>query len=84
MTDYNWTRVKNDINGNSRQVTHFLNLVPDVGGDVVDLYALAVKRANRIGGRKYHTKYFGGGIIFQTTDTRATEAAIEELIAEEK
>lgn len=44
------------------------------------LYALAVKRANQIGGRKYHTKAFGGGIVFQSYSIKDTERAIRDVV----
>lgn len=63
-----FTRIRNDINGNPRHVCHFLHM--DVHGwqsniSVSDRYAIAVKLANSIGGRKYHNKSYGGGIVFQ-------------------
>jgi hypothetical protein len=67
QTQWDWTRVNNDTNGNGRFVCHFLPLVQDVTRpmDLRDLYKLACKRANKLGGRKYHTKSFGGGVVFQ-------------------
>ena len=65
-----FTKVNRDVNGNPRYVVHFLEFLPegktsqDFGG-VSNAYRLAVKQANKIGGRKYHTKSFGGGIVFQ-------------------
>ena len=64
-----FTRIRNDVNGNPRHVCHFLHL--DVHGwqsniGVSDRYAIAVKLANSIGGRKYHNKSYGGGIVFQS------------------
>tara|TARA_Y100001963_G_scaffold87631_1_gene121122 strand:- start:1790 stop:2188 length:399 start_codon:yes stop_codon:yes gene_type:complete len=83
-TTINWTRINRDTNGNSRYVCHFFNLVPDLkGGSLDGLYNIAVKRANKIGGRKFHNKQYGGGIVFQTTDTRSTERHIKELIERE-
>ena len=83
-TEINWKRIKRDTNGNSRYVCHFFNLVPDLKGDGLDgLYNIAVKRANKIGGRKFHNKQFGGGIVFQTTDTCSTERDIKRLIERE-
>lgn len=43
-------------------------------------YELAVKRANKIGGRKYHNKRFGGGIVFQSYNIRVTEMQIKSLL----
>lgn len=82
-----WTRIKNDINGNPRYVCHFLNLLTDeeLGrtGDewipVSQKYAIATKRANQIGGRKYHCKTYGGGIVFQSYSIDDLEAAIVKL-----
>jgi ethanolamine utilization protein EutA (predicted chaperonin) len=73
-----FTRITNDINGNPRYVCHFLNL--DVHGyesniSLSDRYAIAVRLANTIGGRKYHTKKYGGGIVFQSY-------ALDSLVAD--
>lgn len=66
-----FTRVNNDINGNPRYVCHFLNIAGD--------YQTAVKIANTIGGRKYHNKQYGGGIVFQSYNIEATAAKIAEI-----
>ena len=49
-------RIKNDVNGNPRYVCHFLNIDQN--------YETAIKKAKTIGGKKYHTKSYGGGIVF--------------------
>lgn len=64
-------RVNNDVNGNPRYVCHFLSLDihgPDkgIGFDLSSRYAMACKLANKAGGRKFHNKQFGGGIVFQS------------------
>jgi hypothetical protein len=75
MTDQiTFTRIKHDANGNPRYVCHFLNLnsseeLSKTGAEwipVSDKYALALKRANKIGGRKFHNRQYGGGIVFQS------------------
>lgn len=43
-------------------------------------YDLAVKRANKLGGRKYHNKRFGGGIVFQSYNIYVTEMQIKSLL----
>lgn len=43
-------------------------------------YKLAIKRANKIGGRKFHTKSYGGGIVFQSYNLHDTEKSIFELL----
>jgi len=67
----NFTRIDNDINGNPRYVCHFLNIAGD--------YDTAVKLANKIGGKKYHTKRYGGGIVFQSYNIASTEKSILQI-----
>jgi hypothetical protein len=64
---FDWTRINNDTNGNPRYVIHFLNLntkeeLQSITTD--NKYNLALTRAKKIGGRKYHNKQYGGGIVF--------------------
>jgi hypothetical protein len=70
-------RVKSDSYGNPRFVLHFTNLITDEEretfkragydfGGISQRYDYAVKKANKIGGRKYHNKSYGGGIVFST------------------
>ena len=87
---HDWTRIKRDGNGNPRYVVHFLALVPDLDtpeiwdehgiGTISWKYRQAVKRANKIGGRKFHNKSYGGGIVFQSYELRETEKAIKSVI----
>ena len=87
MEPLTFTRIRNDVNGNPRYVVHFLNLntkeeLDKSGADWIDVsekYRLAVQRANSIGGRKYHTKTYGGGIVFQSYSIEETAAAISEV-----
>jgi hypothetical protein len=72
-TDF--TRQKNDVNGNPRFAVHFLNLLTDwersqygYGWDLSRKYEIALARSRQWGGRKYHNKKYGGGIIFQEYD----------------
>lgn len=89
-----WTKISHDVNGNPRYVCHFLHLnipaedTPEFwdrhGIKTISVkYALACKRANKIGGRKYHTKGYGGGIVFQSYNIQETEKSIMELVAKE-
>ena len=70
ITQDDFTRANNDINGNPRYCIHFLALnTPlenaDYSGDFITRkYNLALARARKLGGRKFHNKQFGGGIIF--------------------
>lgn len=70
----NWTRLKMDVNGNSRHVTAWW----EYG---FKTYATAVIAANSIGGRKFHNKQFGGGLMFQAQgcELPGLEAKLKEL-----
>lgn len=73
-------RIDNDVNGNPRYVTHFLNVpIEGEGLSISEKYALACKKAKTIGGRKYHTKKFGGGIVFQSYNTNDLINEIKNL-----
>ena len=50
--------INNDANGNPRYVVHYLSIALT--------YDAAVEKARKIGGKKYNTKWFGGGIVFQS------------------
>lgn len=70
ITD-NFTRINNDTNGNPRYVIHFLSLLPENIDNVFNLsidgkYNYALSIAKKIGGKKFHNKKFGGGIVFQS------------------
>lgn len=75
LTVENLTRVNNDVNGNPRYVFHFLALADHYGDSV----AVAKKL---IGGKKFHNKQYGGGIVFQSynvqNDLDTLNAYIEE------
>lgn len=88
-------RVNGDINGNPRYVCHFLNLLTDqekgfrdavsdkyVTGSltVTERYNVALRRSKELGGRKYHTKSYGGGIVFQSYNIGDLEKSILELV----
>ena len=84
LTTDNFTRIKGDVNGNPRYVIHFLQLLTEKeksdDSNIKERYGIAVKRANKIGGRKYHTKAYGGGIVFQSYNLYETIKHIEELL----
>jgi len=89
-------RITNDINGNPRYVCHFFNLLTEAEkyadyaaqGTGIDAainsldnqYRLALKRAKTIGGRKFHNKQYGGGIVFQSYNIKETENQINNLL----
>lgn len=66
----NFTRVNNDVNGNPRLVVHFLQILTkeELNSNLLPAsikYDLALMRAKTVGGKKYHNKAYGGGIVFQ-------------------
>jgi hypothetical protein len=88
-----FTKINNDINGNPRYVVHFYELINDNDYDIAEakkdifngitktsiLYTIALKKANKIGGKKYHNNSFGGGIVFQSYNTADLEKDIIEV-----
>jgi hypothetical protein len=92
ITIENFTRVNNDVNGNPRYVIHFLNCLSDKENDLFNnnntegfynpissKYELALKKMKQLGGRKFHNKQFGGGIVFQSYNLRELSEQINEL-----
>lgn len=66
----NFTRVNNDVNGNPRMAVHFLQLLTkeELDSNLLPIgikYDLALMRAKTVGGKKFHNKSYGGGIVFQ-------------------
>lgn len=66
-----YTRINNDVNGNPRLVVHHLELLTseELNSSFLSWagvkYDLALMRAKPMGGKKYHNKSYGGGIVFQ-------------------
>ena len=84
-----FTRINNDTNGNPRYVCHFLNFITDKDRrvwngvpEVSDRYALALSRSRQFGGRKFHNKQYGGGIVFQSYNIDDLSERIEKFVAE--
>ena len=77
-----FTRVNSDSNGNGRYACHFLAFIGpnDKFTSLDDRYALALQRAKPLGGRKFHNKQYGGGIVFQAYDSQL-EKLSEKIIA---
>jgi hypothetical protein len=84
QSNIEWTKVNHDVNGNPRYVCHFLNLLTEDEKnkeiDIPQKYSMAIKRANKIGGRKFHNKQYGGGIVFQTYSPKEVEKWINDLL----
>lgn len=76
-----FTRIDNDSNGNPRYVCHYLNFITDNDEYSESNYPVAIARANKLGGRKFHNKQYGGGIVFQSYNTNQLQKDIFELMA---
>lgn len=85
MNDHSITRIKNDTNGNPRRVIHFLAFTTDedrkASMTIHELYDLALKRARKVGGRKFHNKQYGGGIVFQAYSDDDVCAMVSQALA---
>lgn len=74
----NWTRINNDTNGNPRYVCHWLSFSPRAG-----TYEGALYLSRQLGGRKFHNKQYGGGIVFQSYNITALGQEIVRLANEQ-
>lgn len=89
-----FTRINNDVNGNPRYVCHFLSLVNENDREEAErlesvakpfkfsishLYDIAVNKSREIGGRKFHNKQYGGGIVFQSYNNNDLAERINEI-----
>lgn len=75
-----FTRVNNNVNGNPRWVCHWLNFIPEKELYTVDsTYQRALNIAKKLGGRKFHNKQYGGGIVFECFNTDELSKRIVNL-----
>ena len=81
-----YKKIKNDIYGNPRYVIHFMKLLTQNELDsfsgldkISKAYALAIKKAKKLGGKAYHGKDFGGGIVFKSFNIESTIKDIVEV-----
>lgn len=87
MQNIEFTRVKNDVNGNPRYVVHYLALLTDeekYGPCLSNGYEIALQRSRAFGGRKYKGKDFGGGIVFQSYNTKIEADMIGKIVERAK
>lgn len=92
VTKDDFTRIDNDINGNPRYVFHYVHLINT--GDQIKAshdrydslgissqYNAAVTKAKAFGGRKHHTKRYGGGIAISSYNLHDDVKRINEVAA---
>lgn len=95
QTDIELLRVGCDSRGNSRYVVHFLNFITDKDKEEAKMlsktcspfnfpthyeYELAIRKARKIGGKRYTAKHYGGGIVFTSNSKEALIQSINELM----
>ena len=64
ITENNFTKIDNNAMGNPRYVLHFTNI--NQHDTAFNTYDNALYIAKSLGGKKYHNKKYGGGIVFST------------------
>jgi hypothetical protein len=77
-----FTRITNDVYGNPRYVVHypeFLNSEENAFIPFSKKYDYALKKAKKLGGRKFDNKQYGGGIVFQSYNIEDLEKKIIAL-----
>lgn len=74
-------RAPHDIYGNPRYRIHWLHFFNTHEPDAVKTYDNALRRAKQFGGRKSHTKAFGGGVVFQSYNIDGLAAEITAYLA---
>ena len=79
MKTIEFTRVNNDVYGNPRYVTHFFSFLNE-DEQTLSNYSLALKRANKLGGKKYRGSDFGGGIVFQSYNIDRTMQLVINML----
>lgn len=73
--------ITNDVNGNPRYVIHFLKMdVHSNNFHLNDRYYMALALAKKVGGKKFHNKQYGGGIVFVSYSLKDTCRVINELL----
>jgi len=80
--DFELTRINNDANGNPRYVVHFLNVLNLEEKTFLPFtkqYEYSLKKAKKIGGKKFHNKQYGGGIVFQSFNVDVLKSKILKL-----
>lgn len=82
IKEEDFLRVNNDINGNPRFVIHFLKLSNPNYLDIIQEYEYIIKLNKKLalGGRKYHNKQYGGGLVFQSYNLNHTSKFLNKKL----
>lgn len=79
MKAIEFTSLSMGVNGNPRYVTRFFSLLKEEE-QTLSNYSLAVKRANKLGGKKYRGSDFDGGIVFQSYNLDDLRKRITDML----
>lgn len=82
-----FTSIRNNTNGNPRYVAHYLNFLTEEESEkrvtLASEYDCAVYRCKAFGGKRFHNKQYGGGIVFCTYDLEGLVNRIQQKIKED-
>ena len=86
ITINDFTRVKPSSMGNPRYVLHFLKMMNEeerfnYNLSIGSKYTIALNRAKKLGGKKFHNKQYGGGIVFQHYNLHSLSEKLNDLIS---
>jgi hypothetical protein len=84
LNESDFTKVNNDSFGNPRYSVHFTMLKP-LGFNTENIsktyeFVLNLNKKLKLGGRKYHNKSYGGGLVFQSYNLKNTIRFLEEKL----
>jgi hypothetical protein len=77
-----FSRLTNDVYGNPRYAVHFTEFLNSEENAFIPFskkYEYALKKAKKIGGKKFDNKQYGGGIVFQSYNIQDLEKKIVAL-----
>lgn len=76
-----FNKVNHDMYGNPRYVCHFLEFIKEEENELPFLqrYAIAKKRANKLGFSVYRAKWYGGGFVVQSYNLHETAKNILDM-----
>jgi len=82
ITPNDFDKIDNNTNGNPRFVLHFLNLEKekDYTKSLTERYNEALFLAKQVGGKKFHNKQYGGGIVFVSYNLKDLADKLNNLI----
>jgi len=72
LTASDFTKINRDVNGNPRYVFPWWR--------IADTYDQALKYAKKFGGKKFHNKQYGGGIVIQSYNISEDAKRINEIV----